>query len=113
MSYDSNVVRELLKILFVPTDDNPHTLRESVALSPPRIQGHEDDTVLKHVDRLTELGWLRRTRDIRSRNHADPVTLRPTHEAREWATRARDDEAWERSSPELARLLDGESAPGE
>lgn len=104
-NYDPTMVRRILLSLF---KEDGGQLRERLRLSPPE-SGNDSDEMLRHIDRMEEVGLVRRTREIHMKPPPDPVTLRPTSEAALWARIARDDEQWERKEKDLLNLL--ESGP--
>lgn len=103
MDFSAEMARRILTHLYTRQDGR---LEEKPAFSPPEM-GNDSDEMLRHVDRLEEIGWLKRTNDVRMKNHLDPVTLRPLRAARPWAEKAFDESAWEEVRAEVEALLRG------
>ena len=108
MPYDSDLVRQILRALATTGQDPIWLGTDGVALSPPAGLGYGPE-VYEHIDRLVNVGLIRRTNEIKMRNHLDPVVLRSTEEGREWVRRALDEDAWNESRPALEHLLEGEA----
>ncbi len=109
MQIDLNLIREILKELYTVSSSEEATyLSETFALSPPSLEGYKNESnlILDHIDLLELCGLLRRTNQIKMRNHPDPVTIEPTSETRKWAYAALDDDKWAETSPELKKMLD-------
>ena len=108
MQIDLNLVREILKKLYtVSSSEDATYLSETFALSPPSLEGYKNESnlILDHIDLLESCDLLKRTNQIKMRNHPDPVTIEPTPETRKWAYAAIDDNKWAELSPELEKNL--------
>lgn len=104
MSFDLDLVRAILRQFGVMNDAKDFLSADGVSLSPPLGIGNSE-ALPAYIDRLVDVGLLRRTNDIHMKYHPDPVTLRVTEEGRVWVRRACDDVSWAEAVPHLERLV--------
>lgn len=103
----ATIIRQLLRLAYVPLREDSRVLIETFFLSDPSIHGESSDEVRKHVERLVQIRWLQPTRDIVMKNHVEqPVTYRPTKAAFEWARNAWDDNLWDRNAEAMIAAIE-------
>jgi hypothetical protein len=104
MQPDMNLIRDILKRLYVVHGRDPVVITAHYTLDPPFIHDHGSDTMCAHVDLLERSGLLIRTHKHLTTLRPAPATLEPTALTRKWAMCAFD-EKWESVSGELSVFL--------
>jgi hypothetical protein len=106
MNIDMDLVRQVLKKLYIAPAEEHSFPEASHLLSPPSIPGYEDqsDIIGEHVDLMVLCGFIERER-IGMKPPPDFVGLKPTSDARKWFNYALDDQKWAGGSAELEEKL--------
>lgn len=106
MTFEPDLVRELLRRLYPPAAEQPELLLDTFVLSPPHLPGYAPAVIREHWDRMRELGLIYISHDIEMRYHPDPVTVRASRAAERWGRAARDDAQWTGELAELRAMFD-------
>lgn len=103
MKPNLNLVRDILKQVYIVHKTEPLILKEDSILSP--MGDGTENNASDHVHLMVERGLLIFSNRIKSNRKPDFATIEPTEKAKDWAYCAHDDAKWQQVENEILEFL--------